>query len=67
MYNNLFIGEINSMKIAILILAHKNINQLLRLAQRLQGKDIDLYIHLDKKWNVSTEMVCISMKIIILN
>ena len=45
------------MKIAILILAHKNIIQLLRLAQRLQGKDIDLYIHLDKKWNVSTENI----------
>jgi len=40
------------MRIAILILAHKNPNQLQLLVDRLQ-QDFDVYIHLDKKSNLS--------------
>ncbi|MBS7562850.1 hypothetical protein KHS38_00400 [Mucilaginibacter sp. Bleaf8] len=36
------------MRIAILILAHKNINQLKRLVSRL-SEDFNIYIHIDKK------------------
>lgn len=39
------------MRIAILMLAHKNFNQLNRLLERLT-KDFDVYLHLDKKWDI---------------
>ncbi|WP_374166339.1 beta-1,6-N-acetylglucosaminyltransferase [Arcticibacter sp. MXS-1] len=39
------------MKIAILILAHKNLQQLDRLLARLTS-DFDVFLHLDKKWDV---------------
>ena len=39
------------MRIAVLILAHKNLPQLDRLLQRLTT-DFDVYLHLDKKWNI---------------
>jgi hypothetical protein len=39
------------MRIAILMLAHKNLGQLDRLLNRLT-KDFDVYLHLDKKWDV---------------
>lgn len=37
-------------KLAILILAHKNVNQLNRLINTLEHQNIDIFIHLDKKW-----------------
>jgi hypothetical protein len=40
------------MRIAVLILAHKNRNQLQLLVERLQS-DFDVYIHLDKKSDLS--------------
>lgn len=43
------------MKIAMLVLAHKNFDQTLRLVQRLQDSQIDIYIHLDKKWKLSEQ------------
>ena len=41
------------MRHAILIIAHKNLEQLIRLLSVLQDDDFDIYIHLDKKWQVS--------------
>lgn len=41
------------MRHAILIIAHKNLDQLIRLLSVLQDDDFDIYIHLDKKWKVS--------------
>lgn len=38
--------------IAIIICAHKNKNQVQRLINRLKHKEIDIYIHIDKKFNV---------------
>lgn len=40
------------MRIAHIIMAHKNPNQLLRLIQRLQHPQSDFYIHVDKKINI---------------
>jgi len=42
------------MKHAILILAHKNIGQLCRLAGYFE-KDCDVFIHIDKKQPVTRE------------
>ncbi|WP_224998029.1 beta-1,6-N-acetylglucosaminyltransferase [Cesiribacter sp. SM1] len=39
------------MKIAVLILAHKNIEQLELLIERLYGS-FEIFIHLDKKWHI---------------
>jgi hypothetical protein len=39
------------MKVAIMMLAHKGLDQLDRLLERLT-KDFDVYIHLDEKWKV---------------
>ena len=36
--------------LAIIILAHKNVTQVKRLINRLNHKDVDIYIHCDKKW-----------------
>jgi len=41
------------MKIAILILAHKNVWQLEKLVERL-SLDFDIYIHADEKWDLNT-------------
>lgn len=38
-------------RIAVLILAHKNLPQLDQLLQRL-SEDFDVYLHLDRKWQV---------------
>jgi len=43
------------MKIAILILAHKNIWQLEKLVNRL-SKDFDIYIHADQKWDLDINL-----------
>jgi hypothetical protein len=39
------------MRIAVLMLAHKNLGQLERLLDRLT-EDFDVYLHLDEKWKV---------------
>lgn len=41
------------MKIAYLILAHKNPEQLMRLISRLQSDSVDFFIHVDKKSDFS--------------
>lgn len=41
------------MKYAVMIIAHKNKEQLIRLIKALDDKDIDVYVHLDKKWKIS--------------
>ena len=41
------------MKIAVLILAHKNKGQLERLISAMQHSLVDIYIHLDKKSSLS--------------
>ena len=41
------------MKLAHLILAHSNPGQLQKLVHRLSHSDTDIYIHLDKKTNIS--------------
>lgn len=40
-------------RLAILILAHKNISQLQRLIRALRHDKIDIFVHIDKKWEVS--------------
>lgn len=45
------------MQNAILIIAHKNKEQLIRLIKILNDKDFDIYIHLDKKWKLSLEEI----------
>jgi len=42
------------MRIAILILAHKNLEQLEKLVQRLTA-NFDVYLHLDGKWNIADD------------
>lgn len=44
-------------KLSILILAHKNINQLSRLLKQLSHNNIDIFIHIDKKWNLSDDKI----------
>lgn len=39
---------------AVLILAHKNIDQVIELASRL-STDFEIYIHLDKKANITVD------------
>ena len=41
------------MRSAFLIIAHKNIEQVIRLVRALDDDNIDIYIHLDKKWKLS--------------
>ncbi len=41
------------MRLAALVMAHKNANQLVRLIRALKDDEIDVYVHLDKKWNIS--------------
>jgi hypothetical protein len=41
-----------SMKIAYLLLAHKNPDQLARLIERLQGPGVGFFIHIDKKSDI---------------
>lgn len=44
------------MKIAVLILAHKNPLQLKRLVNILNNPDIDIFIHIDKKSDVREDI-----------
>lgn len=41
------------MRHAVLIIAHKNVEQVIRLIHSLQDESLDIYIHIDKKWAVS--------------
>ncbi len=41
------------MKLSILLLAHKNINQIKRLLQKLRHPDVEVFIHFDKKFQIS--------------
>lgn len=43
------------MRHAILILAHKNSEQIGRLVARLKHKNLDIFIHLDKKWKITEQ------------
>lgn len=43
------------MKVAMLILAHKNVEQVLRLINRLKDTNIDFYLHADLKWDISVK------------
>ncbi len=45
------------MRHAILIIAHKNLDQLIRLLSVLRDEDFDIYLHLDKKWKLSDENI----------
>lgn len=45
------------MKHAILIIAHKNVDQLCNLLEVLKNEQLDIYVHLDKKWNLSNEQI----------
>ena len=42
------------MKQAILIMAHKNLDQIERLINRL-GEEFDIFLHLDKKMHIDDE------------
>ena len=41
------------MRHAILIIAHKNAEQVAKLIKSLDDSDLDIYIHLDKKWKIT--------------
>lgn len=45
------------MRHAIMIIAHKNVNQLIRLVHSLDDESFDVYIHLDKKWDISNKEI----------
>ena len=45
------------MKIAYLILCHKNSEQINQLILSLDYKDIDFYIHIDKKSNIKSQII----------
>ncbi len=45
------------MKIAFIILCHKNPNQINDLIKSISDKNIDIYIHLDKKSNIQDEII----------
>lgn len=45
------------MKIAILILCHKNADQINRLISVLEHENIDLFIHVDKKSNIINDII----------
>lgn len=44
-----------SFRVAILILAHKGLEQVMRLISRVSHCDVDIFLHIDKKWMVSDE------------
>ena len=43
------------MKHAVLIMAHKNKEQLIRLIKSLACGSLDIFVHLDKNWKLSRE------------
>ncbi len=43
------------MKHAALIMAHKNKKQLIRLIRAVSSDEIDIFVHLDRKWKLSRE------------
>lgn len=45
------------MKLACLILAHKNIEQLMHLCSVLLNNNIYIFVHIDKKWNISEDEI----------
>jgi hypothetical protein len=45
----------HKIKLAILILAHKNLEQLKRLIARLLHENVNIFIHIDKKWKLSDD------------
>ncbi len=47
----------NKIKLAILILAHKNLDQLIRLITNLFHGNIDVFVHLDKKWRIGKDEI----------
>lgn len=42
---------------AFMIIAHRNIDQVIRLVKALDDDEVDVYVHLDKKWTVTDEEV----------
>lgn len=44
-----------NIKVAILLLAHKNKNQVERLIHKLSHKNVDIFVHIDKKASFSPE------------
>lgn len=45
------------MKHAALIMAHKNKRQLIRLIKAVSTENIDIFVHLDKKWKLEREEI----------
>ena len=42
-------------KVALLIMAHKNVEQTFRLIQRLKTDKSDIFIHCDRRWDEGFE------------
>ncbi|WP_279167047.1 beta-1,6-N-acetylglucosaminyltransferase [Thomasclavelia cocleata] len=42
---------------AVLIIAHKNKNQLIRLIKSLEDNEFDIFVHIDKKWKITKEEI----------
>lgn len=49
-------GE-STMRIAALVMAHKNDDQVGRLIDRLAHPDVDVFLHLDAKWDLSQDRI----------
>lgn len=45
------------MKLSVLLLAHKNLNQVKRLLKKLYHKDVDIFVHLDKNFKLSDKEI----------
>lgn len=47
------------MKLAVLILAHKNVHQVTRLIESLRASDVDIFLHADKKWELNEQEIAL--------
>lgn len=43
--------------LAVLLLVHKNINQIVRLLNKFNHDKIDVFIHIDSKWDISNDEI----------
>ncbi len=43
------------MKHAVLIMAHKNKDQVIRLIKSLESESFDFYVHCDSDWDLSAD------------
>jgi hypothetical protein len=49
------VTKIINIRLAVLLLVHKNANQVIRLIKALDNEMIDVFIHIDSKWDISSD------------